>query len=517
MRLHGIVPAVLALWLGAAAPLAAQATVEARPAPRAAAADGAVERAVAGITAAALQRDVEFLASDELRGRDTPSPGLEKAAAWLEAELRAAGLQPGMADGSFVQRFPLQHVELDVANLVVTARGAADTLRPSLGRDLFVLPSRAGMVEGAPLYAGRARPGASLGDDVAGRIVVFFVPDTIGPAWQASVASAMQAAFRAQAGAAVLVLDSVFPAATVGELARELAASVAPLPIIGLSYETGRSLFRAAGMELGAVSNRSGPPAAMRGVALTISAPAKVEVVAAPNVVAVVRGSDPVLRDEYVVYSAHFDHVGVGAPDAQGDSIFNGADDNASGTSAVLAAARAFAALPQAPARSVMFVFVSGEEKGLLGSRHFVEQPPVPVERMVANINADMIGRNAPDTVVAIGQDYSSLGPLVQSIAARHPELGLVVAPDLWPEEQLFFRSDHFSFAARGVPAIFFTTGLHDEYHQPSDEAHLIDTDKLERVARLLFRLGHEIAQEPVRPEWTERGRSDVGRATGGR
>src|SRR5690606_16859458 len=123
-------------------------------------------------------------------------------------------------------------------------------------------------------------------------------------------------------------------------------------------------------------------------------------------------------------------------------------------------------------------------------------------------INMDMVGRNSPDSVVAIGLDFSSLGPLVQEIAAKHPELGLTVAPDLWPEEQLFFRSDHFSFAMKDVPAIFFTTGLHEDYHRPSDEPEKIDDDKLARVARLLFLLGYEVATAPARPEWTEAGRA---------
>jgi Zn-dependent M28 family amino/carboxypeptidase len=232
--------------------------------------------------------------------------------------------------------------------------------------------------------------------------------------------------------------------------------------------------------------------------------------------VAVLDGADPVLRSEYVVYSAHFDHVGVGQPDATGDSIYNGADDNASGTTAVLEAARAFAALSARPARSIMFVMVSGEEKGLLGSRHFVREPPVPVAQMVANINADMVGRNAPDTVVAIGQQHSTLGETVQRVAARHPELGLLVAPDLWPEEQLFYRSDHFSFAAVEIPAIFFTTGLHEDYHRPSDHAQRIDNDKLARVSRLLLLLGHEIATTPERPQWSPEGLAEVRRATGG-
>jgi Zn-dependent M28 family amino/carboxypeptidase len=312
------------------------------------------------------------------------------------------------------------------------------------------------------------------------------------------------------------VLDSLFPSRSVADIAHELGSSVGPLPLIGINYEAGRRMFRGAGMELGAVRNRTGTTTPMQGVTFAVAARAHVETAMVPNVVAYLPGSDPALRDEFVVYSAHFDHLGVGAPDAAGDSIYSGADDNASGTSAVLAISRAFAALPQPPARSVMFVLVSAEEIGLVGSRHFVENPPVPVERMVANINADMIGRNAPDTVVAIGQEFSSLGPAVQAIVARRPDLGLVVAPDLWPEEQLFFRSDHFSFAAQGIPAIFFTTGLHEQYHQPSDRVEIIDTDKLARISRLLFLLGHDVASTPERPHWTERGLSEVRSVTGG-
>jgi Zn-dependent M28 family amino/carboxypeptidase len=229
-----------------------------------------------------------------------------------------------------------------------------------------------------------------------------------------------------------------------------------------------------------------------------------------PNVVATLMGSDPTLRNEYVVFSAHMDHVGLGAPDASGDSIFNGADDDASGTATMLEVAEAFASLPQRPARSMIFLAVSGEEKGLLGSAFFTENPPVPIERMVANINLDMVGRNNPDSIIGIGNEYSSLGTLVQEVATAHSELGLVVGPDPLPEERLFFRSDHFNFAKAGVPAIFFTTGLHDQYHKQSDEVELIDTDKISRVGRLVFHLALEIATLPTAPTWTEKGITEV-------
>jgi hypothetical protein len=476
-------------------------------------ADAALARAVETIQPRDFYARIGFLASDELRGRDTPSPGLERAAEFISAHMRALGLRPAGDDGGYIQRFPYEREQLDRAGFRVEARSAAGTLAPAFGTDVFVLPARVDSVVGVPLYAGRA--GGRLDGGAAGRILVFFVPDTLGQAWQQSVSTALQSAFIAGAGAAVIVLDSLFGAPSLSMLADQLVGEVAPLPVLGLSYDVAKRIFRKAGMELGAVTARTGqPPLPMDGLTLALRTPVDRVVAQVPNVAAVLPGSDPLLRDEYVVFSAHFDHVGVGTPDARGDSIYNGADDNASGTSAVMALAAAFAALDPAPARSVMFVLVSGEEQGLLGSRYFVQNPPVPVSRMVANINLDMVGRNAPDTVVAIGQEYSSLGPAVQAIAARHPELGLVVAPDLWPEEQLFFRSDHFSFAAVEVPAIFFTTGLHDEYHRPGDEAHLIDNDKVARVARLLFRFAHDVADAPDRPQWTPAGLAEIRRAT---
>jgi Peptidase family M28 len=230
----------------------------------------------------------------------------------------------------------------------------------------------------------------------------------------------------------------------------------------------------------------------------------------APNVVGILRGSDPALRDTYVVYSAHMDHVGVGLPDATGDSIYNGADDDASGTAAVMAIAEAFASLPRPPLRSVVFLTVSGEEEGLWGSTAFVRSGPFPVASLVADLNLDMISRNEPDRVVVIGLRYSDLGDRVEGVAATHPELGLSVIDDPWPDERFFFRSDHYNFARAGVPALFFFAGVHEDYHRPSDEADRIDAGKAARVARLAFRTGLGVAESRNPPAWTRAGLSEV-------
>jgi len=231
---------------------------------------------------------------------------------------------------------------------------------------------------------------------------------------------------------------------------------------------------------------------------------------AAPNVIGILRGADPALRDTYVVFSAHMDHLGIGRRDASGDSIYNGADDDASGTAAVIEIAEAFAGLDSRPARSIVFLTVSGEERGLWGSAAFVAAGPIPVRSMVADVNIDMIGRNAPDTIVAIGIRYSDMGRRILDIAREPPALGLAVVDDQWPAERFFFRSDHYNFASAGVPALFLFAGTHPDYHMPSDEVERIDADKVARVARLAFRLGLDIATDAAAPGWTREGLTEV-------
>ena len=223
--------------------------------------------------------------------------------------------------------------------------------------------------------------------------------------------------------------------------------------------------------------------------------------VEAPNVVGVLEGSDPVLRREFVVYSAHIDHLGVtpGLP----DSINNGADDNASGVAGLLELAEAFGQPGARPKRSLLFLAPSGEERGLLGSAYFMEHPTVPLESMVADINMDLIGRNWRDSVIAVGLEQSDLGTTLARVAQAHPELHMTPIADRWPEERIFYRSDHYNFARKGVPILFFTSGTHPDYHTPSDEPARIDGEKESRLVRLLFHLGSTIANQDARPKWT--------------
>lgn len=230
------------------------------------------------------------------------------------------------------------------------------------------------------------------------------------------------------------------------------------------------------------------------------------EAVAVPNVVGLLRGSDPVLRDQWVVFSAHFDHVG-GPPDETGDSIYNGADDNASGTAAVMEIAEAFASLPTPPRRSLAFVLVSGEEKGLLGAGYFAGGASLPQEAMVADINADMVSMNWPDSIFVFGGEYTTMGATLDGVIAHHPELDVHIMENRWPGMPLFHMSDQFAFVQEGIPGIFFFSGLHENLHRPSDELEQIDPDKAARVARLMFYLGYQVSQDEDAPRWTEKGR----------
>ena len=220
----------------------------------------------------------------------------------------------------------------------------------------------------------------------------------------------------------------------------------------------------------------------------------------APNTVGILEGSDPDLKNEYLVFSAHMDHIGI--TPGQPDSINNGADDDGSGTVGVVELAEAFSQAGARPKRSIIFLTVSGEEKGLWGSRYFTEHPVCRSTKVVADLNIDMIGRNWPDTIVAIGKEHSDLGTTLERVNARHKELGMTAIDDIWPEERFYFRSDHYNFARKGVPVLFFFNGVHADYHRVTDSPDKINSEKESRILRLLFYLGQDIANSPTRPAW---------------
>jgi hypothetical protein len=221
----------------------------------------------------------------------------------------------------------------------------------------------------------------------------------------------------------------------------------------------------------------------------------------AMNTIGWLEGSDPSLRNEYVVIMAHMDHVGVRAP-VGSDSIYNGADDNASGTAGLLELAEALAKLEPRPRRSLVFIAFGGEELGLWGSQYYSEFPAFPLASTVAAVNMDMIGRNWPDTVAVIRSPGSNIGLLAELTTGLHPELGMAVIDDRWGGD-LFQRSDQYHFHNNGVPVLWYFSGTHEDYHQPSDEPHTLDYEKAARIVRLVFHTVLQLAESseaPTRP-----------------
>ena len=215
-----------------------------------------------------------------------------------------------------------------------------------------------------------------------------------------------------------------------------------------------------------------------------------------PNVAALLPGRDSALRDEFVVVVAHLDHKGIAAVPVDGDSVLNGADDNASGVAAVLELAQAFVAVGSAPRRSVVFLLVSGEEGGLTGSRYFVASYSAQLSRFAGALNFDMISRNAPDSLYVGGLSASTMGDLVQTALGDHPALGLSLV------DIRSGGSDHLAFWERGIPFLMFHSGLHPDYHKVSDEVETVDAEKAARVARLGFYAAWAVAEADTRPTW---------------
>ena len=227
------------------------------------------------------------------------------------------------------------------------------------------------------------------------------------------------------------------------------------------------------------------------------------------NVVGIVRGSDSTMRNTYVAYGAHYDHIGIQSATA-GDSIANGADDDGSGSVTLLAIARSFVEGPK-PKRSALFVWHVGEEKGLFGSQAFTEHPTVPIDSIVAQLNADMIGRNGDDSLYIVGPGAAPngqsavLGTVIDSVNAAGTRPFVIDRSwdTITHPERIYYRSDHFNYARKGIPIVFFTTGLHKQYHQVTDEAALINYDKMARVASLMYRSGLALGSRPTRPKPT--------------
>ena len=476
---------------------------------RLAAQDGAsVAAAVASITPADVQARIDLLAADSMRGRYTPSRELEQAASYLAGQFRSFGLRPGGDGGTFLQRYRVDQVRLDTAASRIEVAGGP-TWR--FGREVLFPGGVLHDVEvTAPLLLVSGAPDAKAAQRLDLRGAIVLLAPSARRNLRAVEANAVLAALLARSPAAVLVLamtpDTAWNvvAARQSRIMTRRSWEPAGPPIVWVRNQAAASLLASRGLDLAGVRATDHPLTAT-GLDVSVSFTLHTRLVSsarAPNVAGILEGSDPALKDEYVVFSAHMDHLDVERPAVRGDSINNGADDNASGTTAVLELAEAFARLDPRPRRSMIFVTVSGEERGLWGSSAFTADPPVPIGQMVANFNLDMVGRNWKDTIVVIGRQHSDLGSTLARVNRAHPELGMTAIDDIWPEERFFFRSDHYNFARLGVPALFFFNGVHADYHKVSDEPAKIDAEKASRIVKLAFYLGLEVANAVERPRW---------------
>lgn len=509
--------------------------------------------AVGDAIASGLQAHAFFLADDALRGRDTGTAEYEIAARYVAAELRQLGLEPAGVDGGFLQPVRYRKSTLDLDGVRVVVHGEAGDLQLAWKEDFLMGgdPGREEATVTAPVVFvgyGVAAPELGWDDfaglDVEGKILLRFrgAPASFPHNERAFYSSERTKRELAVARGAVGVLTM----STRERLERvpwERSTRHAGRPGLEWIDDDGsirddeprirgeatlgpsgaRRLLAAAGRDYDALlaAEASGAVAGFElPLRVTLARRTWHEEVTAANVVARLPGSDPELAAEHVVYSAHLDHVGVGA-EVDGDTIYNGLYDNAMGTAVLLEVARLFAEQPAAPRRSILFLAVGGEEKGLLGSDYFAHHPTVPIDSLVANVNLDMPLFLFPlAEVIAFGVEHSSLQA---AVAAAAGSVGWTLVDDPMPEETLFIRSDQYSFVRQGVPSVFVVTGhgssdpgvdgravwrefLAARYHTPQDQPGGVPVHWPSAVAfaRMNHEIGRLVAEADDRPRWNE-------------
>ncbi len=496
-------------------------------------------RGVETIAAAQLKSYLSFIASDEMEGRDTPSRGLDTTAKFIAMNLGRWGFKPMGDDGTFFQTIMLRRDVLDATQTSAKINGqefrmGEDFLPSAVSATLsgpFVFAGSGWVIKGKNLdsyqgidvkdkiivVVGQGIPRGITRNDLAGRQGV----DWIGPTTYAQQHGAKGVLIIPDANA-LLSWDQMRARTAPPRIIPEkfMVQSNSPqVPAILMSIKMAKALFE--GEKVDAVALANGQEIAPfdlntnKNVSITVAV--KTERPKTQNVVAVWEGGDPVLKSEYVALGAHYDHIGICAP-AGPDSICNGADDDGSGTTALLSIAEAVSHAKQRPKRSILFVWHCGEEKGLWGSRYFTEYPTVPLDKVVTQLNIDMIGRtkkeddtnprdanlSGPNTVYVIGSKMMSteLGELSESVNKSFLNLTLDYRyDDPADPNRFFYRSDHYNYARKGIPIIFYFDGVHQDYHQPGDEAQKIDYDKMEKIARTVYMTLWEIASRPARPK----------------
>ncbi len=498
---------------------------------------------VDAVTAKQLKEYLTFIASDELEGRDTPSRGLDIAAMYIAQHLASWGLKPAGDSGSYFQKFPLT-LEKVVAR---DSRLELSGQNYEYGKDFLTSITTASFKDAPVVFAGYGWVVKSKninpyqGIDVKDKVVVVVnsLPkgvtfnDLKGPPG----ADWMSPAFYAQTNGAKAVINfptfgnlinwegSRWNQSDKGSVSYGNQPTLINIPTITFSPRMLSALFFGEKATATALFNKTQTLDDHTAFELkpekriSVNIAATKETIYTQNVVGILEGSDPVLKNQYVAIGAHYDHVGMN-PFAPGpDKIWNGADDDGSGTVAVMNIAEAFAKGAQRPKRSMLFIWHAGEEKGLWGSDYYASNPTVPITSIVTQLNVDMIGRfqnpgdenhpqnknlPKPNEVFTIGAAMMStdLGLLSDTVNKQFLNLNFNTKYD-GPDhpEQFFYRSDHFNYAKKGIPIIFYMDGSHADYHQVTDSIEKINFEQMEKVARTIMATGWTLANAPTRPK----------------
>ncbi len=493
-----------------------------------------------------IRGDVAYLASDALEGRESGTRGYVAAADYVAQRMAVLGLKPGGEDGSWFQPVDLRVKTFgDRANNVLALSGPNAPAQPFVRDEDYIVTGMGkdadGSIKGRLVFVGQAFVNPRIDrDDLAGvdlrgkiAVVVSGRPEYIDPEESAYFRNSM-AKRLADAGAiGIITIRSAedtekttwekyrgyfnhYSRATWidsdGKADGDYAGYVGAAT---LSTAAGDRLLAASGLTVTKLAEIGKDPkgrfrAFDMGIDGRIDYDMAFDKVTSNNVVGVIEGTDPKLKNEYVVLTAHLDHVGIEDPDDSGDKIHNGAMDNAVGVATMLDVARRLAVSP--PRRSVLVIGLTAEEKGLIGSSYFAQHPTVAKDAIVANVNLDMPTLTFTFTdIIAYGAERSTLFPVLQSALTA---AGVTFAKDPHPEEGIFTRSDHYSFVEQGVPSIYLDTGpgnggeeafqafIKDHYHKPSDEIELIDFTQAARFADINYDIARGIANMDKRPAW---------------
>ena len=502
------------------------------------------------ISADYLRERITEFSSDEFEGRGPATPGDAKAREYLIQQLKQIGFEPGGPDGSWEQSFDVVGVTSTMPKQWTFKQGnksAAFKWWDDYIGSSGVQADRGAIKDAEVVFVGYGIQAPEYGwddfkgQDLKGKVLLMLNND---PDWDPNLFAGntrlyygrwtykYESAARQGAVGAIIVHTTpsagypfqVVQTSWSGEQV-ELPAENEPRlqARTWMTEDAAKKLVALAGNDLAklteAAKSKDFAPVPL-GIKTSLEFTTKINRSQTANVYGQLRGSDPALADEYVIYTAHHDHLGVGEPDAEGDKIYNGAMDNAAGVAQLLAMGKAFKALPSAPRRSVMLLFVAAEEQGLLGSRYFAEHPTIPPGKIAANINYDggNIWGRAKD-IVYVGKGKSSLDEHVEAIAKLQERS---VTPDQFPDRGFFYRSDQFNFAKIGVPALYLDTGTdfigkpagwgkeqHEayeakSYHQPSDEiSESWNFEGMIEDAQLGFYVGLNVANADEMPAWT--------------